>query len=102
MVTFHLVCLGWLLFRASSMEQAWGMLTAIVTRPAIPLATSLVPVMACIVPLLIVQMIQYFARDLDVVFRTPWYVRSAFYTTLFYAFVLGGEFGGGQFLYFQF
>ncbi len=101
-VTFHLVCLGWLLFRASSMEQAWGMLTAIVTRPAIPVATVLVPVMACIVPLLIVQMIQYFARDLDVVFRTPWYVRSAFYTALFYAFVLGGEFGGGQFLYFQF
>ena len=34
--------------------------------------------------------------------RTPWYVRSVFYTVCFYAFVLGGEFGGGQFIYFQF
>ena len=40
--------------------------------------------------------------DLDIVARTPWYVRSVFYTMLFYAFVLGGEFGGSQFIYFQF
>ena len=43
-VTFHLVCLGWLFFRAESMEQAAGMLSAIVNRPAIPLASYLVPV----------------------------------------------------------
>ncbi len=101
-VTFHLVCVGWLLFRATSMEQAWGMLSAIVTRPAIPVASVLIPVIVCIVPLLIVQMVQYATKDLEVVFRTPWYVRSAFYTFLFYAFVLGGDFEGGQFIYFQF
>lgn len=101
-VTFHLVCIGWLLFRASSMEQAWGMLSAIVTRPAMPVASVLIPVLACIVPLLLIQMVQYATKDLEIVFRTPWYVRSAFYTMLFYAFVLGGDFEGGQFIYFQF
>lgn len=30
-VTFHLVCLSWLLFRAESMTQVWTMLSAIVT-----------------------------------------------------------------------
>lgn len=30
-VTFHLVCLGWLLFRAETVEQAWSMLTLLVT-----------------------------------------------------------------------
>jgi hypothetical protein len=54
------------------------------------------------VPLLLYQAVQYFSKDLDVIARTPWYVRSVFYTACFYAFVLGGEFGGSQFIYFQF
>ena len=101
-VTFHLVCFGWLIFRASSIAQVSGMLRAIVDRPAIPAASYLIPITLCIIPLLIVQVVQYLSRDLDVIFRTPWYVRSVFYTACFYAFILAGEFGGGQFIYFQF
>jgi alginate O-acetyltransferase complex protein AlgI len=101
-VTFHLVCLGWLIFRAGSLEQAAGMLTAIVYRPAIPAAAYLAPVALIILPLLALQYIQHAARDLDVISRTPWYVRSAFYTACFYAIVLVGQFGGQQFIYFQF
>jgi D-alanyl-lipoteichoic acid acyltransferase DltB (MBOAT superfamily) len=100
--TFHMVCFGWLLFRARSVEQALGLLSAIVNRPSIPAATYLVPVLAVVVPLLIVQLIQYLADDLDVIGRTPWYVRSVFYTACFYAIVLGANFGGQQFIYFQF
>ncbi len=101
-VTFHLVCLGWLIFRAESMEQAAGMLRAILTRPTIPIATYLIPVTLLIVPLWLVQLVQYTARDLNVISRTPWYVRSVFYTACFYAIVLVGQFGGRQFIYFQF
>src|SRR5262249_51832286 len=101
-VTFHLVCIGWLVFRATSIAQAAGMLAMIVGRPSIPATSFLVSVGVIIVPLLLVQVAQYAARDLDVIFRTPWYVRSVFYAACFYAFVLGGEFGGGQFIYFQF
>ncbi len=102
-VTFHLICFGWLLFRSTSgLDQAWGMLEAIVMRPAIPASSVLLPVLICIVPLLIVQAAQYTSRDLNVILRTPWYVRSAFYTVLFYAFILGGKFDGSQFIYFQF
>jgi D-alanyl-lipoteichoic acid acyltransferase DltB (MBOAT superfamily) len=101
-VTFHLVCFGWLIFRASSLVQLSGMIRAIVERPAIPAATVLVPVTLCIIPLLVVQLVQYLSKDLDVVLKTPWYVRSVFYTACFYAFILAGEFGGGQFIYFQF
>ena len=57
---------------------------------------------SAIIPLLLVQFFQYFADDLDVDARTPWYVRSGFYTACFYAIVLGGQFGGEQFIYFQF
>ncbi len=83
-------------------RPALGMLHAIVDRPAIPAAAYLLPVSIIILPLLIVQFAQYMTDDLDIVARTPWYVRSVFYTLCFYAFVLGGEFGGGQFIYFQF
>ena len=100
--TFHLVCFGWLLFRASSLAQVRGMLEAIVYRPAIPASSFLLPVTLAVVPLLIYQIVQYVTSDLDVIARTPWYIRSAFYTACFYAFVLAGEFGGSQFIYFQF
>ncbi|WP_435018976.1 MBOAT family O-acyltransferase [Tundrisphaera sp. TA3] len=100
--TFHLVCLGWLIFRAESVEQLMGMIHAITHRPALPTAQYLLPVMVITIPLVLVQFAQYAAKDLDVVARTPWYVRSVFYTACFYAIVLGAEFGGGQFIYFQF
>lgn len=101
-VTFHLVCLGWLLFRASSLEQGAGMLRAIIERPAIPTAALLGTLLACVAPLMLMQVFQFRASDLDVLQRTPWYVRSLVYTAMFYAFVIAGQFGGGQFIYFQF
>lgn len=101
-VTFHLVCVGWLIFRAESIDQLLGMLHAIRDRPAIPAAAYLLPVMVTTIPLLLVQFAQYVTNDLEIVSRTPWYVRSVFYTFCFYAFVLGGEFGGKQFIYFRF
>ncbi len=101
-VTFHLVCLGWIFFRAETMEQALGILSAIVTRPAIPVVSYLAPVVLLILPLWMVQFVQYAANDLNVIARTPWYVRSVFYTACFYAIVLVGQFGGRQFIYFQF
>jgi D-alanyl-lipoteichoic acid acyltransferase DltB (MBOAT superfamily) len=100
--TFHMVCFGWLLFRAQSLAQVRGMLRAIVERPAIPASSYLLPVAVAVLPLLMYQVVQYVSKDLDVIERTPWYVRSVFYTACFYAFVLAGEFGGSQFIYFQF
>ena len=101
-VTFQLVCLGWLIFRAESVAQLVGMLQAIVYRPALPQTTYLLPVICIVFPLLVVQFAQYVTKDLDVIARTPWYVRSVFYTACFYAVVIGANFGGGQFIYFQF
>jgi alginate O-acetyltransferase complex protein AlgI len=100
--TFHMVCFGWLLFRAQSMAQVVGMIKAIVLRPAIPASAFLLPISLAILPLLLIQVVQYIAKDQEVILKTPWYVRSAFYTACFYAFILAGEFGGSQFIYFQF
>jgi hypothetical protein len=100
--TFHLVCAGWLLFRAESLHQAAGMISAILYHPAIPIASYLLPVTFLIIPLWLVQLVQYTTRDLNFIARTPWYVRSMFYAACFYAIILAGQFGGRQFIYFQF
>ena len=99
---FQLVCLGWLIFRASSIGQIRDMLGAILRRPSIPASATLLPVVMVVLPLFVVQLCQYLAKDLNVVARTPWYVRSAFYAACFYAIVLGAEFNTTQFIYFQF
>lgn len=101
-VTFHLVCLGWLIFRADSLEQAVFMLRAMLEHPALPRAPELIRFLLVVVPLLMVQLVQYAHDDLEVLARAPWYARSVFYTICFYGIVLGGEFGGEQFIYFQF
>ena len=86
--TFHLVCLGWLIFRADSLEQAAAMLTAIVERPALPERARISCRWCCtIIPLWLVQLWQFSLGDLNVIARTPWYVRSLFYTACFYAIV---------------
>jgi alginate O-acetyltransferase complex protein AlgI len=100
--TFQLVSFGWLIFRAKTLAEAGGMIRAIVQRPAIPAGTYVAQVAVLILPLLAVQVAQFLTKDLDVIARTPWYVRSAFYTACFYAFILGGNFNGSQFIYFQF
>ena len=102
-MTFHLVCVGWLLFRAESLDPGRRRCWRRSRRASrCPRRRRFLPVAVCVLPLLIYQFVQYRTRDLDVIFRSPWYVRSAFYTLCFYAFVLAGEYGGKQFIYFQF
>jgi alginate O-acetyltransferase complex protein AlgI len=101
-VTFHLVCFGWLIFRSQSLDQIAGMLAAIVHRPAIPAGAYLIPVAITIIPFWLFEFLQYVGDDFHLIARAPWYVRSLFYTACFYAIVLAGEFGGQQYIYFQF
>jgi alginate O-acetyltransferase complex protein AlgI len=101
-ITFHLMCIGWLIFRSQSIGQAAGMFAAIVQRPTLPPAAYCIPIAATIGPLWLLELSQYLANDPHPIARAPWYVRSLFYTACFYAIVLGGEFGGQPYIYFQF
>jgi alginate O-acetyltransferase complex protein AlgI len=102
-VMFHLTCYGWLLFRATSLEQVIGMTRAVADPwtgydPA--LLWQLAPF---VVPLVVVEALQYGSGRLDFLsFRwVPAELRVACYSVFSY-FVL---FRGGQpqsFIYFQF
>ena len=104
---FQLVCFGWLLFRASSLEQVGQMLAAIAQSAATidpkVLGPGLLAVFAaCAGALLLVQIVQFASRNHDVVWRLPVPVRAVLYAAGILAFVVFGEYGGDSFIYFQF
>jgi len=106
-VFFHLVCIGWLLFRAENLSQAMTMMASIVTSFAAPIPTSLtvnlcLSVLACGLTLLIVQLIQYLSRDLNVIFRAPVWVRGLVFAGFILGFVIFGASRSNEFIYFQF
>ena len=111
--TFHLVCFGWILFRANSMDQLGRWIGGIVhirdqitPRPAE--AWGRVPspwIWAIFVCLALIYLADLWLRERrreEAVFEiTPWR-RAALYAAGILAFILFGNFGGGTFIYFQF
>lgn len=104
LVFFHLVCLGWLFFRAESMTHAGTLLNALffhfgeVDSEKVQLARLL---FYCGI-LLVVQLFQYLKDDLMAVLRMPVWVRTVFYVVCYFLFTLYGASGGKEFIYFQF
>lgn len=107
LLTFHLVALTWIFFRAGSFSLAWSYLTGIMTwRPV----TAIEPmhwlggrtsILLCI--LLVIEIIQYWAKDQTIFLRFNWAVQGAAYAVLIIAILaLGGVYAEIPFIYFQF
>src|SRR4051812_27164627 len=104
-VMFHFTCLGWLIFRARSAGQVADMLRRIVFDFAprtIDVAGVLAPLALYTTPLLIVHACEAYFDDVLVVRRLPIGVRYFVYGATFYLTMLFGNFGGSDFIYFQF
>ena len=102
---FHLTCYGWLIFRAPSL-QAIGSLTASLfghfAPRTIDVTGLLVPLLLYTVPLLVVHLVEAHADDVLVVPRLRIGVRYTIYVATLYLIFLFGNFGGSDFIYFQF
>jgi alginate O-acetyltransferase complex protein AlgI len=104
-VMFHLTCYGWLIFRARSLPQIAEMTRAVlgdfapssVNGPAL-----LVPLLMYTTPLLVVHACEAWFDDVLVVPKLPIAVRYSVYAAALYLTVLFGNFGGAEFIYFQF
>ena len=102
---FHVTCYGWLLFRSRSAGQIGALTSALVsgwgqTSPELPdLATRLA---FYAIPLLLLHGWEAAKDDLLAITRLPVAVRYSVYVALVYLTLLFGEFGGSQFIYFQF
>lgn len=103
---FHLVCLGWLLFRAQSMTQVLQMARSIILDFHILngyiLTQSLTGVLWFIWFLIIIQFFQFIKKDLLVVFDWPWFVRGSVYFMILFLLLTFGMGHSMQFIYFRF
>ncbi len=78
---FHLICIGWLLFRAESMTQVWNMLGLIATNwQSTPLAISSVAMIAFFAgPLMVYELWLEYRKNLYLLPEIHWLTRSAAY-----------------------
>ena len=105
LVMFHLTCYGWLIFRARSARQIGDLTASLVTNfaPAsIDIAGLLVPLLLVTTPLLVVHACEAWFNDVLIVRKLPLGVRYSVYAATFYLTMLFGNFGGADFIYFQF
>lgn len=102
---FHLVCLGWLIFRSQSLSQAAGMAGKIFTDFAAPAAEwnpAVWLVLGTVWILLAVQWLQAHKDDLMAPYRMHPAFRTALYYACIYSFIIYGVNGGREFIYFRF
>jgi alginate O-acetyltransferase complex protein AlgI len=103
-VMFHLICIGWLVFRAETVAQAWRMLRAAFTSVRVdPLDPALYLTLAVTGGvLLIVQLAQAWTREALVGFKLPAPLRAVAYAAVLLGIIIFGEAHGRAFIYFQF
>ncbi len=103
LVFFHLVVLGWLLFRATSLAQVVAMLGALFTslNPT-ALAAAITPFLLIVSPLFLVQILQARRRDLMALYQLPQFFKIAIYAFLTYLVLSFGVLKPEEFIYFQF
>jgi D-alanyl-lipoteichoic acid acyltransferase DltB (MBOAT superfamily) len=104
-VMFHLTCYGWLIFRARSARQLADLTRSLITAFSPSSANVeglLVPLVMYTTPLLIVHVCEALYDNVLIVPRLPVGVRYSVYAATFYLTMLFGNFGGAEFIYFQF
>ncbi len=102
---FHLTCLGWLLFRATSLGQAADLLGTLLSGPwqmSREAARAFSEVAFFAAPVVLVQGLERLRDDVPVFVRLPEPVRVATAVLLVEALLVWGAFGGKEFIYFQF
>ncbi len=111
MFFFHLMCLGWLIFRAQSTSQICSMLHSLFVNFLIPIDFSrqVFSLLYFVSFLIAIQIVQYFRNDLLFIMKERLHVKMAFVVIIvclsFYVIIFGKNSsigGGSEFIYFQF
>ena len=105
LVMFHLTCYGWLIFRADSAATIGRMTEALLvgwSRPSSAAGEYVLQLLFYAGPLVAVHAWEAWHDDLAAVPKLPLVARYTICVGLAYLTVLFGEFGGSQFVYFQF
>jgi len=105
-LTYQIACMGWLVFRADSLAQAFEMTRSLVLNFTLDLDSNFLEkvqtFLAFTFILAVVQIFQDRNNDTMVVLRMHWMPRSAFLILLGCLTILFGDFSDRPFIYFQF
>jgi alginate O-acetyltransferase complex protein AlgI len=103
-LTYQLVCLGWLIFRASSAKQAYEMLISIFNNFQIlpRFFENLIEIVLIISILLMVELFQEMKNDSLIILKMHKGLRYFFIILLTILMYFGGDFSDQPFIYFQF
>ena len=107
LVTFHLVALSWIFFRADSFNQAWEYLTGIVTlRGAVPDLVGAAEMLSLLLPLgllsFFIDFVQRQARSQTAPLQWPVASRGLAYGVMIVGLIVFTGGGSVPFIYFQF
>ncbi|MUG96744.1 MBOAT family protein [Scytonema sp. UIC 10036] len=99
---FLLINIGWVMFRSSSLDQTWSILTNIGLTPSEHSFTFTYELIFFCLPLILVQLCQHFSRDLLIITK----LKPFFYIPIYSLFIIWISIFGvresGEFIYFQF
>ena len=105
-IMFIFANIGWLIFRAQSIEQIKNMVYSILFNisltPLIEIEKLAVEIAFYTVPLVLIQLVQFKKNDLLVLYKSKVYIKSLVYLALILLFLITGVQGGRTFIYFQF
>lgn len=100
---FHLVCVGWLLFRSQSMIQVYDMLKSLIFNFHFVIrGIGLKTFLGYIWLLLLIQYICFRKNNLYALFELPVWIRSLIYVLIYFSLTIHGVTSGQEFIYFQF
>jgi len=108
--TFHLVVIGFMIFRAGSVTQIFQLWSGLFTNftsggfltHVVEAKVELFKILLIVSPVLIYDLYEYWADDVYVI--TQWHplVKQTIYFIILILLISGGVTGGTQFIYFQF
>ena len=104
LVTFILVCLAWILFRANSISDAVIIITGIFTNlePPKPEYANFIAIALAMAILLTKECSEEFRRKIRIAESVSWVLRHLYLIMMIAYIILFGVLGGDQFIYFQF
>ena len=103
-MTFILVCLAWILFRANSISDAVIIITGIFTNlePPKPEYANFIAIALAMAILLTKECSEEFRRKIRIAESVSWVLRHLYLIMMIAYIILFGVLGGDQFIYFQF
>lgn len=103
-VMFHLVCIGWIFFRAHTFSQAWTFLSSFAGPSgwSLPLLNDALLLVVLVVPVLAIQAWEERRQTMYAALQGSLIPRALLYALLLIAIILLGHTGSESFIYFQF